>query len=573
MSSLKKQIIDSVHSGTFLEVIDHAYLDNRDDRTVVDQEVAALHNKGKINAIAEFRRLNRSEKQHDFFMIRHVLEKALPSIDAPVTSVMDCVKHLVEEAGTLLPPFIQFCEANTQRPEEVLSASLADVDKTFDFITPAIIAGSNQQLVKYADRAVKLCSHEDFQIRCRAVHALGRITYDDRKELIDNSLQAIQKVIEDNYDEYLFAAALRSVFSLYKADSSSEKFATKLMSHILQYPDDAVLYAASQLLFFEAKKIPVSLIDLLLKALVKTNCQHDGTIKDIDHGLCSLFQHSMHEKVISFLEAILVQSEQKLSIKQFDSVIRKIRENKECSLDSLVTRWLLSKQVTLCHAAADLLHDHSDKGIAIKADISQLAELPEGIHVFLTRKACGWFFHKPVSATSFIVSLIDSSPDKEIQLIADILFNPLLISYSGNAKDYLIQTIEASSEKVKQVVNTLLERLDSYHESLEFSQNIDELLPTQAQRETYSRHFNLLMHKSFDEAPKGILTQLFKPTILLYGNRSIHYIHHGPGDQKTRQEMPLQKMSHSFELPSLEHVDPHSLDYMLRVFRVEGCQP
>jgi hypothetical protein len=156
MNSFEKQIINSAQSETFLEVIHQIYRDNYDEKEAVGQEIAALHNARKIDAIAEFRKLNRSDQQHDFFMTRHVLEKALPGIDAPVTSVMDCVKHLVEEAGndmaagTLIPPFIQFCEANAGRPDEVLSAALADIDDSFDFITPAIIAGSNLQLEQYA---------------------------------------------------------------------------------------------------------------------------------------------------------------------------------------------------------------------------------------------------------------------------------------------------------------------------------------------------------------------------------------------------------------------------------------
>ncbi|CAK8721099.1 hypothetical protein GMJAKD_10295 [Candidatus Electrothrix aarhusensis] len=405
-SSLEKQLVDGLVSGTLLEAIRCIRLNNRADREALGQEIAALHNAGKINAIAEFRKLNRSGQQHDFFMIRRVLEKALPIIDAPVVAVMDCVKHLVEEAGndmaagTLIPPFIEFCEANAKRPDEVLSAALNEIDDTFDFITPAITAGSNLQLEQYAHKAVELCSHENVLIRSRAVHALGRIKYYDREGLIIKSLQAIQAAIEQDCDEYLYAAALRSVFALFKADSKQEDFVVTLTKDILQNPTDTILYEASQLFFFEAKILPVTLIDLLLQALLNTNHEHHGTIKNIDSGLCRLLQRGMQEKVISFLEGILVQEKYRFSTKQFNGLIREFVENKERSLDILLTRWLLSKQVALGRAAADLLEDSTDDGIAVAADLDQLQEFPEGVRVFLARKACGWFFHKQISAAS-----------------------------------------------------------------------------------------------------------------------------------------------------------------------------
>ena len=59
-------------------------------------------------------------------------------------------------------------------------------------------------------------------------------------------------------------------------------------------------------------------------------------------------------------------------------------------------------------------------------------------------------------------------------------------------------------------------------------------------------------------------------SVLLYGNKSIYYVHHG--DEKTRQEMPLQEISHSFEFASMFNLDPHGLENMLFQFKVEGCK-
>lgn len=571
MDFAKQQLVDAIDAGTFLKVAHRIYIENYDHREEVGEILANIHNNGKIDVIAEFRKLNYADQQYDFFMTRHVLEYALPSINASVTAVMACVKHLVEQAGndmaagTLIPPFIRFCEANAERADEVLSVALADIDDTFDFITPAIVAGSHLQLEQYANKAVELSSHENVRIRSRSVHALGRITYHDRKDLIAKSLRVIQTAVEQGYDEYLYATALRSVFALYKADSNAEDIVFKLTKYLLQEDTGIVLYEASQLFSSEAKALPASMIDLFLESLVKVKSEHHGTIKNIDLGLFSLIKHGMREKVIFFLEELLSHGEQNFSVSQFETLSYSIRNNNQF-LNILITRWLLSKQIVLGRAAAELLDDHSNYGVVVTADLDQL---PKGSRIFLAKKSCGWFFHKPISAVSMIISLMDSASDDEVQEMVEILFHPLLISYSCCAKEHLAKIVNDYSEKLKQVINILFDRIDSYYDGSNSS--IREMLPIQAQRETYSRHLNRSMNDSVGDRPQGILAQIFKPTLLLYGNNSIHYIYHGKGDQKSRQEMPLAKISHSFELPSLECIDPHSLDYTLRVFRIEGC--
>ncbi|WP_128784475.1 hypothetical protein [Photobacterium chitinilyticum] len=70
---------------------------------------------------------------------------------------------------------------------------------------------------------------------------------------------------------------------------------------------------------------------------------------------------------------------------------------------------------------------------------------------------------------------------------------------------------------------------------------------------------------------KSFLSSLFgdNESVLLYGNKSIHYVYRREG--KTRQEMPLQQIKHSFELASMQNIDPYGLDDKLWHFRVEGC--
>ena len=91
-------------------------------------------------------------------MLKHVLEGVIALISAPVPDVMLCIKNITLEAGqdmtaySLITPFIEFCKKDSIRLEEVLTLALDEVD--IDYICPAIIAGSQLNIKKYAKSSV-----------------------------------------------------------------------------------------------------------------------------------------------------------------------------------------------------------------------------------------------------------------------------------------------------------------------------------------------------------------------------------------------------------------------------------
>lgn len=125
MDELREKLVEAYSRGDFLKAIYDLYLELKDERNLIGKEIVSLHNEGVIDAVAAFRKLSRGLKGTDFFLIRRIFENALPEIDASVISVMDCVDHLVTEAGndlaagSSITPFIKFCEAHVNRPEEV----------------------------------------------------------------------------------------------------------------------------------------------------------------------------------------------------------------------------------------------------------------------------------------------------------------------------------------------------------------------------------------------------------------------------------------------------------------------
>lgn len=149
IDDLRDQLLAASDEGEFLLLIYKASLDNRHSNDTFTEELAKLHNEGSVDVISAFRSLqNNPDTGVDFWLTRHMLEKVLPKLDAPILQVMECVLHLVKEAGqdmaagTLISPFIDFCAAHTSRPEEALKLIKEFIDKYVAFLGSTLIAGA-----------------------------------------------------------------------------------------------------------------------------------------------------------------------------------------------------------------------------------------------------------------------------------------------------------------------------------------------------------------------------------------------------------------------------------------------
>jgi hypothetical protein len=73
-----------------------------------------------------------------------------------------------------------------------------------------------------------------------------------------------------------------------------------------------------------------------------------------------------------------------------------------------------------------------------------------------------------------------------------------------------------------------------------------------------------------DSKKDSLIQSIATELTVLYGRGSVIY-HSELGDSSKdiRQEMIFHKIKHTIKYPSLDFIDPHGLDYMLRVFKNE----
>lgn len=576
MDELKEKLLKANVDGNFFEFIQEIYYQDRKGEKLLPSILAELHNESKLNLVELFSSFKNITENHDFFSVRRVFEEVLPNINASVKDVAECVKHLTLEAGQdmvaymLLSPFKEFCKKDIDRTKALLDIALTNIDEDFDHLTTAIEAGASNDEVTYVNQAIELLTHENELIIQRAIFALGRINYQD-KTLMEPVAIAITKSSMSSPTDLILATSMRALFAVvFQSDDLENLFLDFLNTHS-DHLDDRYIHAASEILFYDGKKVSSNVEPKLLNICCYTKPENKGTINNIDFALERILKSNRIDDCVFFLERFFELSEYKLSVKYFDSFVRELHNHRDTHLSALLTRWLLSKRIKLGKYASDLLRD-IDKGISIGFDPACVAKESKGVHLFLARKACGWFFNQPRTAISLIESLVLDVPDDELTDIQQLIFHPLCVSYPGSIRDHLEALNESKEDKAKQIAANVLSEYEEYQASVKAAFKINELSPSEQDRHTYWRHHNKLMNESMKQArKKSVLSSLFagNESVLLYGNKSIHYIHHG--EQKTRQEVSLSEVSTSFEFASMHNLDPHGLENMIWQFKAEGC--
>ncbi|MBK6961046.1 MAG: hypothetical protein IPH23_07500 [Gammaproteobacteria bacterium] len=568
-------LISASKSGDFLSAVYRSYLAELDEREDFPLEIAALHNDGHVNVVAEFAKLDKTQEgSRGLFMTRHVLEKALPYINAPMRDVMHCVLHLNKAAGydmaagTIFNSYTAHCENDPARHLEAMKLIESEPEQFADILPATVVAGSRIDHSYYLAELLRLSQHPAKVLRQRAVLSLSRIQWPKGASVPEEALAGLEKSASENDDEIL-ASVVRSAFTLYQQDRKTEALAIALIDSALSKGDEYALHASSTILGFETKEIPARLLDVILGHLKRVKPTNKGTLDNIDFGIASLLKESKAETALRFLEEFLLQHAGTLTIKIFDSVAREILTNRTL-LSKITTRWFLNGARVLCESVHDIGGRSHGGILLIDVDAAELTTKDFTHMVFLARKAIGYFFLEPVTAASILISLMRMSPDdKTLEQLGQLLFNPLLVNYTGSAQEYVEAQAPQETGKVKETLDKALAAIAAYLETLRGVPALAALHPGQAHRESYRRYMSESSAASMKEAEKhSVFLNLVSRSTLLYGRKSINYIRSGEGPPR-RMEIPLTSHSIQMEIPRMENLDEHGLNYMLRVFRAE----
>jgi len=569
-------ILAGYRAGNFLETVFSCLTTDHEDRENVALELAALHNEGILDVVTAFAELkNHNPNGPDFFLTRHVFEKTLPHLTAPVPAVMRCVCRLHREAGrdlaagTILDGFIGFCTKDPSRPAEALNKIEANPGEFVDMLPATIAAGSQIDNQHYLEQVIRLSQSTDIELRRRAVFSMARLNWPKEMTVPESVFAALEKSVAQETDDQILASVVTSAFACFEQDKAQQSRAVTVIASALAKGGEYTIYAASTLFGFHTNDLPLPLFDVLLSGLKGVSPDHKGTLDNIDYGLAHTLKTGEQEKAIRFLEELLTAHSGKLTVKTFDGAAREILKS-GALISKVLTRWFLRGERPLCEGVQEIGGMHHGDDLRIEIDPAELKPLDPVHVIFTARKVVGYFFMKPVTAASLVISLMRLAPDDEVlHGLGELLLNPLLMNYTGSMREYVGEQAGRESGKVKETIDRALASIEEYLEDLRSVPGLPALHPSQAQRESYRRHMSDSMAESMRAAEKSsIFFGLFTRNTLLYGRKSINYIYTGDGQPK-RMEMPLTSHSVEMEFPRMHDLDPYGVDYMLRVFRLE----
>lgn len=569
-------LLKAYSEGHFLEAVYDCLSADREERNELALEVASLHNEGLIDVVLAFEALsNAPESGLDFFLTRNIFEQALPNIEAPVVPVMRCVLYLYRTAGQdlaagmVVGKFVEYCAKQAVRSQEALAEIEANPVELSVLLAATLAAGFRVDSQAFLDQAIRLNKNVNVDLRRGAIFSLANFAPQGSVELLEQAIAGLESSVVGEGDDSVLAAAVSAAYALLQQDKSQEQRITALIERALSKGSDFTLHSVSEF-FWQTAEIPVPLIEVLLANLRRVKPTHKGTLDNIDHGIAHLLKGDGSEMAIQWLECMLLVAPNELTMEVFDSVAGEIFGNSVLR-NKIVTRWLMRGERALCNAVHDIVGNaHRREDVLLEIDSAELESTDMARMIFLARKFIGYLFMQPVSAASLLVSLMRQTGDDEIlDELGSLLFDPLLLNYTGKVRDYIIQQSKVESGKVKETLEMSIRAVDEYLEGLRSVGELPALYPSTAQREAYRRDFSRKMAESMKEAEEqSIFLKLASKCVLLYGRKTINYVH-GVNGQTHRMETPLQSHGVEIEYPRMGNLDPFGMDYMLRIFRNE----
>ena len=576
-ANLKETLIAAAKNGDFLDAVYNIHQVELDEREDLPREIVALHKDGHINAVAEFAKLDNTQGSGpDFFMMRLILEKTLPHINAPMRDAMRCVLHLYKGAGQdvlagrIFDSYIAYCEKDPARPLEAMKIIEGEHDQFADALPSTIVAGSRIDNQYYLSEALRLSRHPVKVLRRRAVLSLANIEWPKEAKVPKEALSGLEESATED-DDQILASVIKSAFALYQQDKTTEARVTALIDNALSRGDECALHAGAEI-FVETEEIPAPLLDVLLGHLKHVKPTNKGTLHNIDGGITTLLKEVAAEKALRFLEELLLLNTDTLTIENFNGAADKILTNKTL-LSRVTTRWFLNGAPALCESVHNIIGMSHEDTLTIDIDASELTTKDCQHITFVARKAIGYLFMKPVTAASILISLMRPAPDDEtLEYLGKLLLDSLLINYPGSVREYVKDQARQETGKVKKTLDKALAELTAYLDPLRAVPTLAALHPSQAHREAYNRYkgdTGELFEASMKEAEKhSELLRFALQSTLLYGRKAINYVH-GDGGPPRRMEIPMKSYSRQMELPRMEYLDEHGLNYMLRFFRAQ----
>ncbi|SJK83840.1 hypothetical protein [Halomonas elongata] len=543
-------------------------LESRIRRQEYGPVLCELHNSGKISLVSDHNLAVVEDLDHnEFWSIVHLFDQAIPELDCSIRDVLRLVHTLVSKAGSDgaagMPniSLVKWCKVNPEKAKLIVDGAIS-LDKLC--LSHCVFA---VQALGSIELAFELLGHSDKAVVAVGLRSLGRLEVGSEtiaKRVIDECC----KVIAIEKDQDVRSSAIETAFNTWGKFGSLEPYRQQeFLEAIINAKEGDELVQLSAALFYHSKGVVAESIDIILEALAGEVSNPQATLHWLDHALHAKDEGWDLTKVIDVFAAQIPKLENSIEPSQLHNFCQWIWRGPD-NAAQLFSSWLVSGQFDLCKFLADMVGEGGKKNNIF--EISR-ARLPNDLNdqVFLARKCVGFLWHHEVTAASILLSIVKNGKKLAREEAEELLYNPLLLSYSGALRSFLDEQSKKPSKRISGCIKRLIKRHDAYLEGLKSTEHLVEFCPTIEQRRTAAikdRERNKEIQKQAHE--RSVFFQLVSCQTLLYGKKSFSLIH-GEGGKKVPSVTPLSEFSYSAEFPRLSVVDPVGFNEMLTIFRIE----
>lgn len=570
MEPTSAALVNFFERGEFANQMAHRFgIEGRTDTREVEERCIALHNAGTIDllTLVECNALQELPGTH-FFMASYFFCRLLPELNSTPDRMMCCVDALVTRGGqdgAANEPnaaFRKWCERVPQRAHEIIAAAhegnkLACHHLSFALEAISDLTGARRSALEYEDDR-----------RQAAIAALGRIEHSNSESCAE-TFTIFNALLDKGINDAIRASVLNAVMAiLTRGPEISPEDASSLISQLVVNPGKFTIHQCARALWACREALTQDIVTVLLDALGHLESANKGTIEELDLGLQVLVELGYDEAAVSFVTKLLSRPDDDLKLEALDSFTRTLLSDSPDILSRVVVRWLELGSPRLCDGLANAIQGKGLDGAPLCLKAADLAISPIA-QIFICRKAVGWFFFKPTTAASVLVSVLRVCDPETAQEVQKLLVDHLLQNYGG-IREYLEGL--APDDAANKAITSALTQNKAYLDVQRSIPLIFELQPSEHHRRIEHLRISDQMRDAHKQAESGsVLMSLVSRSVLLYGNRSLSFVDDGH-DKLRPMEIDLHSHDISYEMPRMEVVDPVGLDYILRVFRGERME-
>lgn len=569
-AEIKATLDDAIKNDTLLKVLnDLDFRDIRSKDSLVAEELAYLHNNQTLDLNEQLLKLTNQENNYNSSSLTFAYCSALPKLDTTVVDIINVFVHLKDEElvyGDFEQAYLLFCQQSLDRCKAGLSFILEQSENSYPLLANTIMAAAKLDSSWVIEQLSTLIKHQSVGIRLHIYSAIGRVSLTDL-DMPSVRLKLLESALNIETDSSEKSEIFRSAFFIAKQTPTLWPQVQLLFEQCLQKYEPLVIQEASYLAAFNGQELPDSVVTYLMPYFKDIKPAQSKALDHLSYFIRNEINGEKCSLVEDLLETLLIKNNG-LKVSDFQHLDHELmKEVNSDFLNRIVTKWFLMGDIQLCCALYDVITKGDRDRTELSIDESALP-LTDNEFLFLVRKTVGWLFYTPVAAISFLLSIIPhTNADLKTQ-ITQLLYDPLLLSYTGKGKDFLMKKIENTDISTQALIKLILSDLERYQADFKDIKLVKELRVSQKEVNIYWQDFEEKMSQSMSEARKGSIVDLIATTqTILYGNDVVTSSTLGNENQRIKNTM--HSVRYPYEVPKMSVIDPEGLDMMLRVFRCE----